>query len=104
MPDKSAASDLIYLARTDSGLTQTQLANRAATSQAAISMYEAGTRSPTFETLERIIHAAGLEMRIRLSEIDTHDSSRQRYEKTIDAKVVNRHNSMQRARVARGGR
>jgi transcriptional regulator with XRE-family HTH domain len=44
------------------GLTQKELAIRAQTSQPTIALYEAGKKSPTLETLERITKALGLEL------------------------------------------
>ena len=41
------------------GLSQSALAARARTSQPAIARYEAGTATPSFTTLERILAAAG---------------------------------------------
>lgn len=67
------AGNLIKLAREETGLSQRALARRAKTSQAAISAYEAGRRSPTLETLVRIVRAAGLDLRIRLEPQDDHD-------------------------------
>ncbi len=52
-------SGLISLARRGSGLTQRQLAQRARTSQATLSAYERGIKSPNLAVAERIIEAAG---------------------------------------------
>lgn len=46
-------------ARQLSGLTQAALAQRAETSQPAVAAYEAGTRTPTLATLERLLAACG---------------------------------------------
>ena len=67
------AAGLIRLARDKAGLTQSELAGRAGSSQQAISAYETGRQEPTLPTLERLIAAAGFEMRIRLEPIDDHD-------------------------------
>jgi|ERR1041384_387103 transcriptional regulator with XRE-family HTH domain len=67
---------LIRMARRQAGLTQDALAKRAATSQAAISSYESGSRSPSVETLSRILAAAGFELRMRLAEPDRHEATR----------------------------
>lgn len=53
------AATLIRAARIDAGLTQAQLAERAATSQPAIARYESGAASPSVATLDRILRAAG---------------------------------------------
>ena len=53
------AASLIRAARADTGITQAQLAARAATSQSAIARYESGAASPSVATLDRILRAAG---------------------------------------------
>lgn len=45
-------------------LTQTQLANRAQTSQSAIAQIEAGKRSPTADTLIKIAQATGVQLNV----------------------------------------
>jgi transcriptional regulator with XRE-family HTH domain len=67
------AANLIRLARHDGGLSQRALAHRAGTSQAAIASYEAGKRSPTLDTLARIVRAAGFDLRILIEPYDNHD-------------------------------
>jgi transcriptional regulator with XRE-family HTH domain len=67
---------MIRMARRGAGLTQAELAARAATSQAAISAYESGRRSPSVETLTRVLDAAGCELRMRLVQPDDHDRTR----------------------------
>ncbi len=46
------------------GLTQAALASAAGTSQPTIAAYEAGRKSPTLRTVERLAGAAGLEMTV----------------------------------------
>lgn len=101
------AGNLIKLARHDTGLSQRELAGRAGTSQATISAYEAGRKSPTLETLARIIRATGLDLRIRLEPSDDHDEVMARYEASLGPKVVGRHRKqdlalINRARKKRG--
>jgi len=55
----AAGADLIRRARREAGLTQAELARRAATSQSAVAAYESGAKTPTVETLERLLRAAG---------------------------------------------
>lgn len=45
-------------------LTQTQLANKAQTSQSAIAQIEAGKRSPTADTLIKIAQATGVQLNV----------------------------------------
>jgi transcriptional regulator with XRE-family HTH domain len=56
------ARTLIAKARAMSGLTQRDLARRAGTSAAAICKYEAADQIPRFDTLARIVEAAGAEL------------------------------------------
>lgn len=71
---------LIRIARRQAGLTQQALAERASTSQAAISAYESGRRSPSVDTLSRILAATGFELRMRLAPPDAHDATRRQAE------------------------
>ena len=50
---------LLLEARRESGLTQSELAARAGTSQPAINRYERGVVLPSLPTLERLIRATG---------------------------------------------
>jgi transcriptional regulator with XRE-family HTH domain len=52
-------SDLLRDARVAAGLTQSQLARASGTSQATLSAYEHGHKSPSASTLARILAAAG---------------------------------------------
>jgi transcriptional regulator with XRE-family HTH domain len=71
----TVASGLLRLARDKAGLTQRELASLAGVSQQAISAYETGRKEPTFATVERLLAAAGFEMRVRLEPLDDHDRS-----------------------------
>lgn len=53
------AARLIKDARTGAGFTQSELAERAGTSQPTIAAYEAGSKVPTVSTLERVLRATG---------------------------------------------
>lgn len=55
----ASASKVLRLARRAAGLSQTQLAQLAGTSQSAIAAYEAGAREPTLPVLDRMISASG---------------------------------------------
>lgn len=85
MADEEYSRHLIRMARRQAGMTQVELAARARTSQAAISAYESGRRSPSVDTLCRILGAAGFEVRMRLSTPDTHDASRRSAERLLPA-------------------
>ncbi len=66
---------VLRAARRASGLTQTQVATRAHTSQAALAAYETGQKSPRIDTVERLAAAMGgsLRFHISLSDIDDAD-------------------------------
>lgn len=89
------------MARRDAGLTQAELANRAKTSQAAISAYESGRRSPSVDTLCRILGAAGFEVRMRLAEPDRHDATRRMAEGLLPPEELDAFNERERRRVSR---
>jgi predicted nucleotidyltransferase len=59
----NVAQSLVRLRRR-AGLTQAELAHGAGTSQAAVARYEAGIVSPSMNTFERLVRAAGAEMKI----------------------------------------
>jgi transcriptional regulator with XRE-family HTH domain len=56
---------LLEVARRASGLTQAQLAARSGTSQATLSAYERGLKSPTLKVAARILEAAGYDLNLR---------------------------------------
>lgn len=77
-----SAAALIREARSAAGLTQTELARRAGTSQPAVVRYETGETSPSVATLERLLRAAG--QRLELSAVPgatAHDASSVRMRK-----------------------
>jgi len=76
---------LISNARTNSGLTQAELATRAGTSQAAIARYESDRVSPSVSTLERVLRAAGEELVISSAQGNQMDLSSEK------AQLVRRH-------------
>jgi|GEM_PF-1521443 len=59
----SVAARLIRTARITAGLTMAELADRAGTSKPTISRYENGLVDPGTETLSRLLHACGQELR-----------------------------------------
>ncbi|MEU6563541.1 helix-turn-helix domain-containing protein [Nocardia nova] len=56
-----AVAHLLRQAREAAGLTQTELADAAGTSQPTLSAYEQGQKSPTLDTAARIVDEAGFE-------------------------------------------
>ena len=57
------AAELIREARQAAGLTMAELAERAGSSKPTISRYENGLVDPGAETLNRLLHACGRELR-----------------------------------------
>lgn len=100
MAQETYSRHLIRMARRKAGLSQTELAELAGTSQAAVSTYESGKRSPSVETLCRILGAAGYEVRMRLAEPDTHEPALRRAESMLPAEQVAAHNERERERVS----
>ena len=49
--------------RLRAGLSQRELAERAGTSQSTLSSYESGAKQPTVRTFQRLLAAAGAELR-----------------------------------------
>ena len=82
------ASAIVVRARTRAGLTQQQLADRSGTSQSAIARLESGHASPTFATVERLVAAAGLVMRIELSPAGTPDPVVETYKRDVDRTLL----------------
>ncbi len=103
MPTETSSRHLIRMARQRAGLSQVTLANRAHTSQAAVSAYESGRRSPSVETLTRLLKTSGFELRMRLAEPDTHDAARIASEKLINPRELAKHSKREIARMKRLG-
>jgi len=57
---------LLRDARARAGITQRTLARRACTAQSVVARIERGLTSPSWDTLQRLLAAAGFELRARL--------------------------------------
>ena len=57
--------NLLRAIRTEARLTQTELAERAETTQAAVARVEAGRVSPTVKTLAKLLAACGRSLELR---------------------------------------
>src|SRR5438128_2556518 len=64
---------IIREARARAGLTQRALAERAGKAQSEIAKIERGRRDPTVSTLERLVCAAGFDLKIQFVPHDEHD-------------------------------
>jgi transcriptional regulator with XRE-family HTH domain len=58
------AASLIRFARREAGLTQTDVARQAHTSQSAIAAYETGARKPSLDTVARLLRACDHELEL----------------------------------------
>ena len=63
---QNTSSALLEAARTRSGLSLREIARRAGTSHATLSAYLHGTKTPSLETLVRIVESCGLAVDISL--------------------------------------
>ncbi len=78
------AGALLLSARTRLGLSQTAFAELLGIAQPTLSAYESGRRQPTLPTLLRLLHHAGLDLRIELTEQDRHDEILAEWERSLD--------------------
>jgi transcriptional regulator with XRE-family HTH domain len=60
-----AGADLLERIRRAAGLSQDELARRAGTSRTAVSAYEHGRKSPSLDTVDRLVTSAGYELDAR---------------------------------------
>ena len=60
------AAKLVHAARSRAGLTQRELAGRARTAQSVVARIESGATSPSWQTLSRLLEAAGFELDVTL--------------------------------------
>lgn len=78
------AAELIRTARRRHGLSQAQLATRAGTTQTAISRLERGQRSPTVQTLRRLLVVMGEDLTLTSRPLEgTHDRAHLRAERRL---------------------
>lgn len=72
---------IVAYVREKSGLTQSELAERAGTSQPAVARYENGLANPSTATLQRLTRAAGFEVQVKLVPVRGNDLSSDRAKK-----------------------
>ena len=60
-----SGGDLLRRVRRAAGLSQQELASRAGTSRTAVSAYEHGHKSPSLDTVERLLSSSGYELDVR---------------------------------------
>lgn len=66
-------ADLVREARKRAGLTQRELAERAATTQSAIARLESGRTAPSFDSVLRLIRLCGFRLDVALDAYDDSD-------------------------------
>lgn len=69
-----SAAELLRDARLRAGLTQRELARRARTAQSVVARIESGATSPAWDTLSRVLAAAGFELDATLRPLATESS------------------------------
>jgi transcriptional regulator with XRE-family HTH domain len=79
---------LILEARTRAGLSQSELAARAETSQSAIARIERAHASPTVATLERLLAAAGCSITVALDPALPPDPVVAAYKRDVDVSLI----------------
>lgn len=72
-PRRTLAGALVTNARVEAKMSQRELAEVADVAQSTIARIESGAADPAFSTVERVLAAVGLEMRVRTEPIDDHD-------------------------------
>lgn len=82
--EEQIAGALLLSARTRLGLSQTAFAELLGVAQPTLSAYESGRRQPTLPTLLRLLHHAGLDLRMELTEQDRHDEILAEWERSLD--------------------
>lgn len=75
MAGSATAGNLVRRARHVAGLSQSELAARAGTTQSVVSVYESGRRQPSLPMLVSLIEAAGARLDISLAPITEHPAS-----------------------------
>ena len=79
---------LVREARTRAGLSQRQLAERARTTQSVVGRIEANLGNPSVETIERLLAAAGFELRAELRPRTPPDALVEAYKRDIDRTLL----------------
>jgi transcriptional regulator with XRE-family HTH domain len=77
-------AQLLLEARTRAGLTQKALAARAGTSQSVVARIENGQNTPGFETLQKLLKAAGYSLAVDLAPVQPGDPLVDSYKSGID--------------------
>jgi transcriptional regulator with XRE-family HTH domain len=81
-------TNLILEARRRAGIAQGELARRAGTSQPAVARLERGHASPTLATLQRLVEAAGFDLRLELVPKVAPDPLVEAYKRDVDRTLL----------------
>jgi transcriptional regulator with XRE-family HTH domain len=96
------AGNLLKVARAKKGMSQRELAEAAHVAQSTIARIESGSRQPSLPVLAKILAALNLEMRITLSDYDSHDDVLDDEDARLSAdQRANRHSAQDRFAVGR---
>ena len=82
------AKSLIQEARRRAGLAQDELARRAGMAQPAVARLERGNSNPTLATLERLVGAAGFDLRLELIPRVAYDQVVEAYKRDVDRTLL----------------
>lgn len=99
--------DLIREARKRAGLTQTELAVRAGTTQSGIARWESGRTSPSLDDVRRLIRLCGLDLEVAIVPYDGSDMAQaERLLELTPQQRIDRHQRVVRqlARLRKAGR
>ena len=88
MRDSDSPGAMIRDVRARCGLSQRELAERAGTSQSVVGRIEAGLSSPSVGTLERLLAAAGYELRMEISPKPVRDPVVEAFKPGVDQTLL----------------
>ncbi len=100
-----AVWSLISEARRRAGITQTELAERAGTTQPTVSAYENAKKLPTIPVLAELLSACGVELALGFSEPDTQRESAQEaaLARSVDDRIKTNANAIRTVKQLRAG-
>ena len=79
---------LVRDARRRSGLSQRDLAELAGTAQSVVGRIEAGLAKPSFDTLARLLDAAGFDLKVELAPKAASDPVIEAYKRDVDRTLL----------------
>jgi len=80
----SISAEVLQEARAQAGISQRELAEAAGTAQSVVGRIESGKSSPSLDTLERLVAAAGFDLEIALVPRPVPDPVIESYKQGID--------------------